>query len=223
MAVNTLETGYPTVDDILNKTLKTDKINLFESTLKNTNREGIDSVIDFVRSTDFYIAPSSANYHSNYEGGLLDHSLLVYILAMRYREPLIAMRPELADKLPEESIIISTLLHDICKTNFYKRVLKWRKNTETNVWETYESYDIEDSFPIGHGEKSVIMLQNFGLKLSAEEMIAIRYHMGSWDGAMLTNDVKYSYMKAMDNYPLMVLVQMADNSSSLLLETKIQN
>lgn len=223
MAINTTLTGYLTVDDVLNKMLKEEKITFLETKLKETNRPGMDAVLDFLRSTDFYTAPSSTAYHSNYDGGLLDHSILVYIMALRYRDVLIDMYPEIADKLPVESITISTLLHDICKACFYKKVFKWRKNPETDVWETYETYTIEDNFPIGHGEKSVIMLQNFGLQLSPEEMIAIRFHMGTWDGAMLTNDVKYSYSKALNTYPLMVLVQMADNSSSLLLEKQNKN
>ena len=223
MAINITLTGYLTVDDVLNKMLKEEKITFLETKLKETNRPGMDAVLDFLRSTDFYTAPSSTAYHSNYDGGLLDHSILVYIMALRYRDVLIDMYPELADKLPVESITISTLLHDICKACFYKKVIKWRKNPETDVWETYETYTIEDNFPIGHGEKSVIMLQNFGLQLSPEEMIAIRFHMGAWDGAMLTNDVKYSYSKALNTYPLMVLVQMADNSSSLLLEKQNKN
>ena len=79
---------------------------------------------------------------------------------------------------------------------------------------------IDDTFPIGHGEKSVIMLQNIGLHLSIEEMLAIRYHMGAWDGALLTNDVKYAYNKALDECPLIVLLQNADNTSSLIFENK---
>ena len=67
------------------------------------------------------------------------------------------------------------------------------------------------------------MLLKLGLDLTPDEMIAIRFHMGSWDGALLTNDVKYSYQSAMNNCPLLPLIQTADNTSSLLLETqKIQ-
>ena len=40
------------------------------------------------------------------------------------------------------------------------------------------------------------MLQNFGLYLNLNEMLAIRYHMGAWDGAMWTNDLKYAYSTA---------------------------
>lgn len=213
---------FPTVNEVLNVWTKKQKIDFFENTLKSClNHEGVDNVINFLHNTDFYEAPSSAAYHSNYECGLLDHSILVYVLAMKFRDELVALKPELAEKLPEESIKISALLHDLCKTNFYKKTVKYKKDASTNnQWVAYTGYVIDDTFPIGHGEKSVIMLQNIGLHLSIEEMLAIRYHMGAWDGALLTNDVKYAYNKALDECPLIVLLQNADNTSSLIFENK---
>ncbi len=219
--MNTL-TEIPKVDTVLNGMLNTQKKDLFESLLRSTNREGIESVIGFLNNTDFYTAPSSASFHSNYPGGLLDHSLLVYSTAVKYRTAVLEMAPELEEKLPEESIIIAALLHDVCKTCFYQQTTKYRKNAQGG-WDQYLGYEIKDSFPIGHGEKSVIMLQNFGLKLTPDEMLAIRYHMGSWDGAMLTNDVKFSYQTAMNMCPLMTVIQNADSTSSLLFEKQNVN
>ena len=215
-----INTSLPNVNDILNIWMSNQKIEFFETTLINTGRTGIENVIQFCKSTDFYIAPSSASYHSNYKGGLLDHSILVYVLAMKYRDILVEMNPELEDKLSVEEITISTLLHDICKTGFYQKTLKWRKDAN-NQWEQYEAYEINDQFPIGHGEKSVIMLQNFGLYLNPNEMLAIRYHMGAWDGAMWTNDLKYAYSTAISMCPLITLIQHADNASSMLFERKV--
>ena len=212
--------SLPNVNDILNLWMSNQKIEFFETTLRNTGRDGIEKVIQFCKSTDFYTAPSSASYHSNYKGGLLDHSILVYVLAMKYRNILVEMHPELENKLSIEELTISTLLHDICKTCFYKKVLKWRKDSN-NQWEQYEAYEIDDQFPIGHGEKSVIMLQNFGLVLQPNEMLAIRYHMGAWDGAMWTNDLKYAYSSAIAACPLVTLIQQADNACSMLFERKV--
>ena len=130
------------------------------------------------------------------------------------------MHPELEDKLSVEELTISALLHDICKTCFYQKTLKWRKDAN-NQWEQYETYEINDQFPIGHGEKSVIMLQNFGLTLQPNEMLAIRYHMGAWDGAMWTNDLKYAYSSAIAACPLVTLIQQADNACSMLFERKV--
>lgn len=211
-----------TPNSILNELMYAQKVELFKNLLLQINRKGIQEVIDFLTNTDFFTAPSSASYHSNYKGGLLDHSLLVYTLAMKYRQALIELKPELASQLTEESVTISALLHDVCKCGFYAQKEKWKKN-ESGQWESYIGYEISDSFPIGHGEKSVIMLATIGLSLTPEEMIAIRYHMGSWDGAMLTNDLKYSYQTAMNMCPLMTLLQTADNTSSLLFEKNEKN
>lgn len=213
----TAVTNISNVDSILNGMLTTEKKELFESLLRSTEREGIKNVISFLNNTDFYTAPSSANYHSNYPGGLLDHSLLVYSTAIKYRQGILEMLPELAEKIPEESVIIAALLHDVCKVCFYQQTTKFKKNSQ-GEWIQYLGYEIKDQFPIGHGEKSVIMLQNFGLKLTPDEMLAIRYHMGSWDGALLTNELKLSYRDAMNICPLMTVIQNADSTSSLLFE-----
>lgn len=220
MAVNITENGLPTSNDILNVWTKPQKIEYIESLLKSTNRNGIDNIITFLRNSDFYTAPSSSKYHSNYDGGLLDHVLLVYVSAIKIREAILSIDNRHSVILNDNSVILTALLHDICKTGFYKKVLKFRKNS-AGQWENYYGYEIEDLFPIGHGEKSVIMLQNFGLELDAQEMIAIRYHMGSWDGGIMTNDIKASYQTALNSCPLMILLQMADNTASLLLEQTV--
>ena len=102
-----------------NRMAKQDKINLFESLLMSTGRAGMDKVIEYLRKTDFYNAPASAKYHSNYDTGLLDHSLMVYNLAEAFFEKMKMIDPELAVSIPEESIIVSALLHDVCKICFY--------------------------------------------------------------------------------------------------------
>ena len=45
----------------------------------------------------------------------MDHSLIVYSLANKYRDVIVGEKPDLAGKIKDESIIISSLLHDICK------------------------------------------------------------------------------------------------------------
>ena len=48
--------------------------------------------------------------------------------------------------IPEESIIIIGLLHDICKTNFYKVDYRNAKNA-LGVWEKVPYYTIDDTIP----------------------------------------------------------------------------
>ncbi|MBO5929661.1 MAG: glucuronate isomerase, partial [Clostridia bacterium] len=53
-----------------------------------------------------------------------------YQTAVMLREQMIRMKPELEQKLPMESIIIASLLHDACKSNIYKETLVNRKNDQ---------------------------------------------------------------------------------------------
>ena len=56
----------------------TNKERFIEIFKKNVTREGADKLLDYLLSSDFFVAPASARFHSSYEGGLLDHSLNVY-------------------------------------------------------------------------------------------------------------------------------------------------
>ena len=196
--------------------LKEQKVNMSEFLLSSTGRDGVDKVIDFVKRTDFYYAPASSKYHSNYQGGLLDHSLIVYSLANKYRAVIVGEKPDLAGKIKDESIIISSLLHDICKACFYVQTEKWKKDSSSN-WIQYPGYEVNDTFPIGHGEKSVIMLQNIGLTLYPDEMLAIRYHMGMYDDANCS--LKQAQFTAVQMTPLVPIIQMADFTASSMMET----
>ena len=203
----------------VNRMSKQDKINIFESLLMSTGRTGIDKVIEYLIKTDFYDARASAKYHSNYETGLLDHSLMVYSIAEAFFEKMKLIDPELAITIPEESIIISALLHDVCKVCFYKKTVKWKKD-EHNDWIQYDGYEIEDSFPIGHGEKSVIMLLKIGLDLNPCEMLSIRYHMGFFGESNV--EFKNAMKSSIKMCPLVVLLQQADCSATMLFENEIE-
>ena len=153
----------------------------------------------------------------------MEHSMNVCRVALALREQMVALKPELAEKLSEESIIISALLHDVCKTTLYRKVQKYRKD-EYGRWETYDAYESDSSrFPVGHGEKSVIMLLQLGLKLKKEEIVAIRWHMGAWDLSFQSFEQKTNISEANDRFPLASLLQAADSLSTHLLENDTPN
>lgn len=215
---------FPVYNDILGSNAWTvdEKVRFVESALQSTNRNGIDKVIDYLRNTDFYYAPSSTKFHSNYQGGLLDHSILVLSTAAGLRDAMVKIKPELVDRLTDESLIISCLLHDLCKVGFYVPKEKWKKD-ENDKWVSYRGYDVEDTFPIGHGEKSVILLQWLGVELTIDEMLAIRYHMGLWTTSVDCGDANRAYFRAVNMCPLLSIVQNADFMSSNMLEIIYQN
>lgn len=190
----------------------------FIKLLQATKRTGIESVVSYLEQAGFFLAPASVSRHLSYEGGLLEHSLNVWKMAQMLRMQTISMRPELEKQLPEDSVTIAALLHDVCKANIYKTVQKWRKD-ENNRWESYDAYDTDYSrFPVGHGEKSVIMLLRLGLQLTNDEIIAIRWHMGAWNLPMQSYEDKQNISVAYDGCPLAAVIQAADALATHILE-----
>ena len=111
----------------------------FVSLLESTGRKGVDSVVDYLGKAGFFHAPASVNRHLSHDGGLLEHSLNVYKMAVRLRVQMVEMRPGIESRLPEDSVAIAALLHDVCKANIYKKVTKYRKDAH-NRWESYDGY-----------------------------------------------------------------------------------
>ena len=190
----------------------------FKEKLLSTGRDGMENVIKHLERLGFFVAPASTKFHLNVKGGLMQHSWNVCNTALMLREQMIQMKPELAQKLPVESVIIASLLHDVCKSNIYKDAILNRKN-EQGIWEKVPGYEVDySSLPLGHGEKSVIMLLTLGLKLTKDEMLAIRWHMTSWELAFQSPEQKSNLQKAREIAPLCAIIQAADGLSSSLLE-----
>ena len=190
----------------------------FIEKLLSTGREGMENVIKHLDRLGFFTAPASTKFHLNVKGGLMQHSWNVCNTALMLREQMIQMKSELADKLPVESVIIASLLHDVCKSNIYKDAILNRKNDQ-GYWEKVPGYEVDySSLPLGHGEKSVIMLLTLGLKLTKDEMLAIRWHMTAWELAFQSPEQKSNLQIARDTSPLCTIIQAADGLSSSLLE-----
>ena len=190
----------------------------FKERLLSTKREGMETVIKHLDRLGFFVAPASTKFHLNVKGGLMQHSWNVCNTALMLREQMIAMNPDLEGKLPEESVVLASLLHDVCKSNIYKEALLNRKNDQ-GYWEKVPGYEVDyTSLPLGHGEKSVIMLLTLGLKLTKDEMLAIRWHMTAWELAFQSPEQKANLQKAREIAPLCAIVQAADGLASALLE-----
>ena len=191
---------------------------LFKVRLLSTGREGMETVIENLEELGFFEAPASTKFHLNVKRGLMEHSWNVCNTALMLREQMIQMNPELEEKLPVDSVIIASLLHDACKSDIYKESLLNRKS-DLGIWEKVPGYEVDYSnLPLGHGEKSVIMLLSYGLKLTKDEMLAIRWHMTAWDLAFQSPEQRANLQKEREIAPLCVIVQCADGLSTSLLE-----
>lgn len=192
----------------------------FSTGITNINRVGMKDLLNYLdEETNFFLSPASSNYHGNYDGGLCEHSLEVFhnikLVSQIYN-----------DYYSMETLGLIALLHDVCKINIYQKETKSRKvkDKEGNFvydfrgkvkWEDYETYAIVDNLPLGHGEKSVIILQDF-IKLTLEEKLAIRWHMGGYDDLTKTYIGNITANKAFSEHSIVTLLHMADLASIFL-------
>ena len=149
----------------------------------NISRKGLDELLHQLEISDFFTAPASTRYHSAKEGGLVEHSVKVY-------KRLIELVPK--GLYDNETLAIIALFHDICKCNYYSVDYRNRKN-EKGQWEKVPYYKVDDRLPYGHGEKSVLLIQSAGIELSLYESLAIRWHMGAYEGEKQWNALSQVY------------------------------
>ena len=108
--------------------------------LRSTERKGIENVISLLENSNFFTVGSHS--HHRYVGGTADHALETLKFARRHGRG-----------VDENSLIITSLLHDICNIRGYR--------------------DID-----GHGGRSASILKNVcHLELTTDECNAISYHM----------------------------------------------
>ena len=113
----------------------------FLELLRSTGREGVEGVIEDLEEQGFFTAPASAGHHLNTEGGLVEHSLNTAKAALAVWEGMKQIDASLETEVTRDSVIIASLLHDVCKSDIYFRSIKKRKN-RLGQWEDCEGYKV---------------------------------------------------------------------------------
>lgn len=169
-----------------------------DTLLYATHRSGIEGVIDQLHRNKevFYEAPASVKYHNNFRGGLAKHSMEVYQQSIKLYEQLDA--EGISVSFDKDSIILCSLLHDVCKMDEYKmdgsmpqHTSKWKKNGP-------------------HGTKSFRRLKRWHLELTDEESKAIIWHMGAH-----AKDAMEEYSTTYDDVASSKLVELIHNADSI--------
>lgn len=196
-----------------------DKISAIEAKEKflkiynqHIKREGAKELLEYIEKSDFFTMPASTKFHSNFEGGLCIHTILVYerflnLLKSEYGD-------DFTHKISDESVAIIALLHDVCKIGSYKVDSRNVKINGEWVKQPYYAFN-ENDLPYGHGEKSVYIISGF-MRLSREEAMAINWHMGAYDSRVLGGS--YDLPSAFRQYPLSLLFHTADHLATYLDE-----
>lgn len=134
--------------------------------LIGTVRRGIESLIKYLEDGGFFEAPASTRYHGAYAGGLAAHSLRVYVLLIKLCPTNICDATGAGQNplpLDCDSLVIASLLHDVCKMGAYigtEKPYKWNKQQ-----------------PKGHALLSLERIKKH-IKLTELEELMIKYHMG---------------------------------------------
>ncbi len=189
----------------------------FIALLKSTKRQGIADLLDYLEGSDFYESPASTQYHGSYPGGLLEHSINVYNSLVFVYESIKQNPGFIFPEIEDDSLIIVGLLHDICKVNTYHESTRNVKNDTTGQWEKVPFYKRDPMLPMGHGGKSVFMLQKF-IDLSTEEALAVYWHMGGYDISQYSNVNELG--KAYENNLLAFLLHQADMMATYVVENE---
>lgn len=156
-------------------------------------RPGAADLLQWMGAQGFFEAPASMKHHGAEPGGLAQHSINVFkrlvFIAAEAIEP-----PKIFDI---ETLAIVALLHDLCKIDAYREAPEGEA----------KRYEITRHFPAGHGEKSVILIMRF-MKLTDEEILAIRWHMGQYD--FYAKGGGYDLDNAFHQCKLAVMLHLAD-------------
>lgn len=169
------------------------------------------TIVSDLKANGFFTAPASTKYHGSYEGGLFDHSYNVThaLLNLTNDCHLIWER--------EESPYIVGMFHDLCKADLYRHPVvetglysdgQEVRTTDMTKWEHSPDVILK-----GHGDKSVMLLSRY-FKLTMEEILCIRYHMGAFVDQKEWND----YTRAIHAFPNVLWTHQADMIATHIME-----
>ena len=181
------------------------------------HREGIDELLEWLNTTDFYIDPASTRFHLMCEGGLCQHSMNVFEqLCDEYKnEGMFDFKTQEDTQKLMESLAIVALFHDVCKANFYKLTTRNVKDDYGN-WTKVPYYSIENQgILVGHGYKSARIVNRY-INITDEEYMAIVHHMGvesDWNIAEVS--------ECFNKNVLALLLHIADTKAAYIIEKEV--
>lgn len=172
--------------------------NIIESS-NDPRKDDIHRLLKYLEeNTDWLKAPASTRFHGSHEGGLIEHSVNVAELCIKFKKLL-------APEIDITSAVIIGLLHDVGKVGLYIQ----KEPTEKQLQYGYPgSIVYNDKILNKHEIRSLQIIGEY-TNLTEDEFLAIQYHNSPWDG---NRDCAFYKCK------LMTILQMADYYSVLYCE-----
>ena len=146
-------------------------------------KDSIKSMIKHMEET-YVMAPASGKswYHNAFAGGYIDHVNRVVEYAVKQSR----LYKEMGGNVDytEEELVFAALFHDLGKIgngdqpNYIPQTDKWRQDKLSEMYTFNPDLDFM-LIP----DRSLFILQKFGIKVSQKEFLAIRCHDGVFDKA----------------------------------------
>lgn len=146
-------------------------------------KEQVLSMIKHMEDT-YVMAPASGKtwYHSAFPGGYVDHVNRVVEYAVKQSR----LYQEMGGTIDytEEELVFAALFHDLGKMgdgerpNYIPQTDKWRQDKLSEMY----TYNPELDFML-IPDRSLFILQKFGIKVTQKEFLGIRLHDGVFDKA----------------------------------------
>jgi len=133
---------------------------------------------------NYVMAPASGRkwYHNAFPGGYVDHVNRVVEYAVKQSRLYKEMGGEI--DFTEEELVFAALFHDLGKLgdgdspNYLPQTDKWRQDKLSEMY----TYNPDLDFML-IPDRSLFILQKFGIKVSKNEFLGIRLHDGVFDKA----------------------------------------
>lgn len=189
---------------------KEEQINYFRDSMMSTGREGVEDLLAFMEDLGFMSAPASGGNHLCKEGGLLEHTVNVMLLAEKIG---VAMLGDAAYNKIHNSVIIAAGLHDLGKCGrdgspyYVENMIQDGRPTKKDPVQKYKRSESKpfkispDLCHIDHPLRSVELVARY-IDLTEEEEHAIFYHDGAYGS--LAYDLKGH------EEPLQTIIHFAD-------------
>ena len=145
--------------------------------------DGIKSMLHHMQET-YMMAPASGKtwYHNAFPGGYVDHVNRVVQYAVEQHRLYIKMGGTV--DYSEEQLVFSALFHDLGKIgdgdkpNYIPQTDKWRQDKLSEMY----TYNPDLDFML-IPDRSLFILQKFGVRVDQKEFLGIRCHDGVFDKA----------------------------------------
>ena len=146
-------------------------------------KESVLSMLNHMEDT-YVMAPASGKtwYHNAFAGGYVDHVNRVVEFAVKQSR----LYEEMGGSIDftEEELVFAALFHDLGKIgdgdapNYIPQTDKWRQDKLSEMY----TYNPDLDFML-IPDRSLFILQKFGIKVSQKEFLGIRLHDGVFDKA----------------------------------------